>query len=73
MTPENESFLDAQALVGITQRTAQLRATEEAWEKAIIRARRRGLPVRAIAEAAGISPQSVLNVVARSRFNDADG
>lgn len=70
-SPENAAFLAAQSLHNVKQRTAELNATQRAWERAIVDARTRGVTVRAIAESAGISPQSVLNVCAR--FNVTDG
>ena len=70
MTTDNDAFLDAQAIVEITQRTAQLRATQRAWERSIMNARKRGITVRAIAEAAEVSPQTVLNIVARFTATD---
>ena len=58
-------FLDEQAIIGVRQRTSELRATERAWEAAIVNARRRGISVRNIAEVAGVSPQTVLNICGR--------
>ena len=70
-TSENAAFLATQALHGVRQRTAELNATQRAWERAIVDARARGIAVRTIAESAGVSPQTVLNVCAR--FNVTGG
>lgn len=68
---EIERFLDAQALRAVVQCASELRATQRAWERAIVDARARGIAVRTIAESAGVSPQTVLNVCAR--FNVTGG
>lgn len=56
---------DHPALRELRTLRAQRAELEALWVDAIVEARQDGLPVRVIADAAGISPQTVLNIVDR--------
>lgn len=70
-TSENAAFLAAEALRRVALWRTELELAQDAWERAIVDARARGIAVRTIAESAGVSPQTVLNVCAR--FNVTGG
>lgn len=59
MTPREIAVLDLARLT----RTLDEARTE--WETAIVAARHAGVPVRNIADVAGVSPQTVLNIYGR--------
>ena len=63
-----ESDRQLAALVELTARKA---LAEGAWLDALQKARRRGIPLRAIAEAAGISPEHVRRLYERPRAVDS--
>ena len=63
MTTDNAEHL-------LTQATADKAKAVHEWESTILYARYRGLSVRAIAEAAQVSPQTVLNICARLNASD---
>lgn len=60
-----------EAVLRLHRATNRMNATRQEWERAVVAARNEGIPVRNIAEVAGVSPQTVLNVVAR--FNASGG
>lgn len=56
---------DEKQLAGIATLTEAKVAAEAAWREAVIRARRRGIPLRSISAVAGISPEHVRRIYVR--------
>ena len=53
------------ATLNLARTTGALDQARTEWERAVVAARDEGIPVRNIAEVANVSPQTVLNIVAR--------
>jgi hypothetical protein len=60
-------------LAALAELTTARHTADGAWREAIARARRRGIPLRDIADAAGISPEHVRRLHRRYRPAAVDG
>ena len=61
---------DERQLAALAKLTERKAAAEAAWHEAVIKARRRGIPLRAISAVAGISPEHVRRLYERPKAVD---